>query len=79
MCVAIPGIILTLNDDNPLSRSGKVNFGGVERVVNLALLPEASIGDYVLVHAGFAISQIDEDEAMKVFRTLSEWGDSDGE
>ena len=72
MCLAIPGNILNITDDNPLTRSGKVNFGGVVKEVNLAYVPEADIGDYVIVHAGFAISTLDEEEANRVFDYLDE-------
>lgn len=72
MCLAIPGNILSITDDNPLTRSGKVNFGGVVKEVNLAYVPEADIGDYVIVHAGFAISTLDEEEANRVFDYLDE-------
>ena len=75
MCLAIPGNILSIIDDNPLTRSGKVNFGGVVKEVNLAYVPEADIGDYVIVHAGFAISTLDEDEANRVFDYLDEIAD----
>ena len=72
MCLAIPGNILSIIDDNPLTRCGKVNFGGVVKEVNLAYVPEADIGDYVIVHAGFAISTLDEEEANRVFDYLDE-------
>ncbi len=72
MCLAIPGNILSITDDNPLTRAGKVNFGGVVKEVNLAYVPEAGIGDYVIVHAGFAISTLNEEEANRVFDYLDE-------
>ena len=75
MCLAIPGNILSIIDDNPLTRSGKVNFGGVVKEVNLAYVPEADIDDYVIVHAGFAISTLDEEEANRVFDYLDEIAD----
>jgi len=55
-------------------RMGRVDFGGVNREVSLAYVPEAQVGDYVIVHAGFAISQVDEDEARKTFELLMESG-----
>jgi hydrogenase expression/formation protein HypC len=58
-----------------LDRTGKVNFGGVMKEVNLAYVPEAQIGDYVIVHVGFALSTIDEDEARRVFDYLEEMGE----
>jgi hydrogenase expression/formation protein HypC len=63
-------------DDDPLGMTmGKVSFGGVTKRVCLAYTPEARLGDYVVVHVGFAISRIDEAEAHKVFETLRELGE----
>jgi hydrogenase expression/formation protein HypC len=75
MCLAIPGKIESISGDDPLDRSGKVNFGGIVKEVNLAYVPEAGIGDYVVVHVGFAISKVDEAEALKVFEYLREIGE----
>ena len=63
MCLAVPGKIVRDRDD-PLDAHGKVSFGGVVKDVSLAYLPEAQVDDYVIVHAGFALSQIDEAEAV---------------
>lgn len=71
MCLAIPGKILSVAGDD-LSRTGNVDFGGVLKEVSLAYVPEAQIGDYVIVHVGFAISRLDESEANKVFEYLRE-------
>ncbi len=70
MCLAIPGKILSVTDGDPLMRMGKVSFGGIVKEVNLAYVPEASVGDYVVVHVGFAISKLDESEAQQVFQYL---------
>lgn len=70
MCLAIPGKITSISGEDPLIRTGKVNFGGIQKEVNLAYTPEAKIGDYVLVHVGFAISTVDEAEANRVFEYL---------
>ncbi len=70
MCLAIPGRILNITDETPLTRRGKVSFGGIVREINLAFVPEAEANDFVMVHVGFAISQIDESEANKVFEYL---------
>ena len=70
MCLAVPGNIVSIDDTDSLIRLGKVNFGGIVKEVNLACVPEAQIGDYVLVHVGFAISKIDEAEARQVFEHL---------
>ncbi len=72
MCLAIPGEILEITNDNPIARSGRVSFGGIIKEVNLSLVPESIIGNYVIVHAGFAISILDVEEAQKVFEYLSE-------
>lgn len=63
---------MEINGDDPLMRSGKVSFGGLVKEVNLAYTPEARPDDYVLVHVGFAISVIDENEAQRVFQYLEE-------
>jgi hydrogenase expression/formation protein HypC len=72
MCLAIPGKIESISGDDPLSRMGKVNFGGVLKEACLAYVPEAQVGDYVIVHVGFALSRVDEAEARKVFEYLRE-------
>ncbi|MBP1150729.1 MULTISPECIES: HypC/HybG/HupF family hydrogenase formation chaperone [Methylocaldum] len=72
MCLAVPGQILSIEQaDDPLLRSGRVDFGGVVKVVNLAYVPEAEVGDYVIVHAGFAISRLDEAEAQAVLKEIA--------
>ncbi len=70
MCLAVPGELLSTQGDDPLTRTGRVSFGGVVREVSLAYVPEAQVGDYVLVHVGFAISRVDEAEARRVFEYL---------
>ena len=70
MCLAIPGKIEEITNEAPLERSGKVSFGGIHKDVNLAYVPEAGIGDYVIVHVGFAIGKIHAEEAMRVFQEL---------
>ncbi len=72
MCLAIPGKILAIADDDPLNRIGKVSFGGIAKEVNLSLVPEANVGDYVIVHVGFALSKMDEAEARQVFAYLEQ-------
>jgi len=72
MCLAVPGKILTIISDDPIMRTGRVSFGGIIKEINLAYVPEAEVGQYVLVHAGFAINTIDEKEAAKVFEYLEE-------
>jgi len=75
MCLAVPGKILSIEGDDQLSRSGKVSFGGIVKEVNLAYVPEAKVGDYVIVHVGFAISVVDEAEASSVFAYLRDIGE----
>ena len=70
MCLAVPGKVLSI-DEGP-GRLAKVQFGGVVRPASLELVPEAGIGDYVLVHVGFAISKIDEEEARKTMEALEQ-------
>lgn len=70
MCLAIPGKLETITGDDPITRMGRVNFGGVVKEISLAYLPEVQAGEYVIVHAGFALSKVDEDEAAKIFEYL---------
>jgi hydrogenase expression/formation protein HypC len=72
MCLAIPGQVLSMTGDEPLARMGKVSFGGVIKEVSLAYLPEVAVGDYVIVHVGFAIGRLDEEEAQQVFEYLKQ-------
>jgi hydrogenase expression/formation protein HypC len=75
MCLAVPGKILSIEGDDPLLRCGRVDFSGIVKQINLAYVPEAKIGDYVLVHVGFAINTIDEAEANQVFAYLRQMED----
>ncbi|HHY86509.1 MAG TPA: HypC/HybG/HupF family hydrogenase formation chaperone [Verrucomicrobia bacterium] len=75
MCLAVPGKIISISGDDPLERTGKVDFGGIAREASLAYVPEARVGDYVIVHVGFALSRVDPDEAAKVFEHLREMGE----
>ena len=75
MCLAIPGKIVSIENEEPIYRSGRVSFGGIVKQVNLACVPEAQIGDYVIVHVGFAINKLDEEEAVRVFEYLQEIDD----
>jgi len=73
MCLAVPGEVKSIYDSNGI-RMGRVNFGGVEKEVCLVYLPDIQIGDYTIVHVGFAISQIDEVSAQKTLQTFAELG-----
>jgi hydrogenase expression/formation protein HypC len=75
MCLAVPGKIISVEGDDPILRAGKVNFGGVIKQVNLSYVPEAKAGDYVIVHVGFALSIVDEEEAKQVFEYLKTIGE----
>ena len=74
MCLAIPGQILNIEGEDPLQLKGKVDFCGIVKDISLVCVPEATVGQYVLVHVGVAISVIDEDEANKIFEYLKEVG-----
>ncbi len=74
MCLGIPGKVIEVHDVAGL-RMGKVDFGGVRKEACLAYTPEVELGDYVIVHVGFAISRVDEDEAMKTLEILGSMGD----
>ena len=75
MCLAIPGKLTSISGDEPLTRTGKVSFGGITKEINLACVPQAKIGDYVIVHVGFALGTIDESEARRVFDYLQQMGE----
>ena len=72
MCLAVPGKILSISGDDDLMRSGRVSFGGVVKEVSLAYVPEAQVGDYAIVHVGFALSILDEAEAEQTLRDLAQ-------
>ena len=77
MCLAVPGVIIDKTVENGLEM-GRVDFGGTVIPVCLAYVPEAKIGQYVIVHAGFALNVIDEDEAQKTLALFKEISDLDG-
>ena len=70
MCLAVPGKITSISGEDPMMRTGKVDFSGILKEVSLAYVPEANVGDYVIVHVGFALSRVDEEEAKQVFEYL---------
>ena len=76
MCLAIPGKILEI-DASSTPLMGKVSFGGIKKDVCLELVPEAKIGNYVIVHVGFAINVMDEEEALETLRLIDEMGEED--
>ncbi len=73
MCLAVPGRLLSVRGDGALLRMGTVDFGGIRKDVSLAYVPEAQVGEYVIVHVGFALEVLDEESAqrtLELFRTL---------
>ncbi len=71
MCLAIPGKVVRWIDHDPLTALADVEFGGVTRPCHMACVPEAHLGDYVVVHAGVAIARLDADEAVRVLAELA--------
>ena len=73
MCLAVPGQIVEINQGvDALCRTGKVSFGGVFKEISLAYVPEAQVGDYVVVHVGFALSIVDQEEAKETLSYLQQ-------
>lgn len=75
MCLGVPGKVIRITRSDLGVHSGVVQFGGIQKEVCLAFLPDVEVDDYVIVHAGFAISQLDEAEAAATFQVLKEMGD----
>jgi len=76
MCLSIPGKLIEITQElDEIFRVGKVSFDGIVKEVSLTLVPEANIGDYVMVHVGAAISIVDEEEAIKTFDLLKQLGE----
>ncbi|HAH05296.1 MAG TPA: hydrogenase assembly protein HupF [Elusimicrobia bacterium] len=75
MCLAIPGKILSREEKDGQLASGKVDFGGVVKEVCLAYVPDAKVGDYVIVHVGFALNTLDEESAKETFEYLRQLGE----
>ena len=76
MCLAVPGVVLEIVGDEPAFLRGSVDFAGIRREVSLAFTPEVKLGDYVLVHAGFALTVIDADEARITLEELRRLGEA---
>ncbi len=72
MCLGVPGQILSLEGADPVHRMARVRFGGIVKEVSLAYVPDARVGDFVIVHVGFAISRVDEQEAGQIFQYLKQ-------
>tara|TARA_R110002095_G_scaffold3777_3_gene11201 strand:+ start:249 stop:524 length:276 start_codon:yes stop_codon:yes gene_type:complete len=78
MCLGIPGKVVRWLEREGAFAQAEVEFDGVRRIVHMACVTEAELGDYVVVHAGIAISRIDPIEAERIFETLAEWGEDEG-
>ena len=74
MCLAVPGKVVSVEGTDPAFRTANVDFCGVRRIVNLAFTPDVAPGDFVLVHVGFAINRIDQEEAARTFKYLEHIG-----
>lgn len=79
MCLGVPGKVVAITRHELGMQMGRVQFGGIQKEVCLSFLPDIQIGEYVIVHAGFAISQIDEEEAAKTLEILKQMGDLSSE
>ena len=79
MCLAVPGKVVSIDERNPDLKMAKVNFGGVSKDVCIQWLDDVNIGDYVLVHVGFALNKVDEKDAEETLRILREMGDIEEE
>lgn len=77
MCLAVPGKILEISEKDGLTRLAKVSFGGAVKDVNISFVPGAKVGDYVIVHVGFALNIIDEEEALKSLEYLKQMGENE--
>jgi hydrogenase expression/formation protein HypC len=75
MCLGVPGKVRDITRHEVGMQMGRVLFGGIQKEVCLSFLPDINVGDYVIVHAGFAISQVDEEEAARTFEILRQMGD----
>jgi hydrogenase expression/formation protein HypC len=77
MCLGVPGKVIEVRGEGDI-RMGTVDFGGIRREACLAYIPEVGVGDYVIVHVGFAISKVDEEEAARSYALLAEMGNLEG-
>jgi hydrogenase expression/formation protein HypC len=74
VCLAIPGQVVSVSGDEPMTRVGRIDFGGVLKEVSLAFVADATVGDYVIVHVGYALTRIDPEEARRTLALLAEVG-----
>ena len=79
MCLAVPGQVLQIDETNPDFKMAKFSFGGINKDVCVEFIPDLKVGEYVLVHVGFALNKIDEKDAEETLRILREMGESEEE
>jgi hydrogenase assembly chaperone HypC/HupF len=79
MCLAVPGQVLQIDETNPDFKMAKVSFGGINKDVCVEFIPDLKVGEYVLVHVGFALNKIDEKDAEETLRILREMGEAEEE
>jgi len=79
MCLAIPGEIISIDESDPFLRNARVSFGGIIKEVSLAMVPEAQVGQYALVHAGLAIGVLDEEDARQLLEDLRQLADMEAD
>ncbi len=79
MCLAVPGRLIEVKSNDELAREGVVDFEGVRKTVNITFTPDAVVGDYLLVHVGFSIGTVDEEQAARTLNTLRELGEVEDE
>jgi len=75
MCLAVPGQIVSIDEQDPEMRMAKVDFAGVQKDICVQWLPGVSVGDYIIAHVGIALNKLDEEEALETLRLLKEMGD----
>ena len=79
MCLAVPGKVVSIDENNPDLRMARVDFSGIMKEVSVQWLPEVKVGDYILSHTGMALNILDEEDAMETLRLLRELGEMDAE
>jgi hydrogenase expression/formation protein HypC len=70
MCLAVPGLVQSIEGDDPMKRMAKVSFEGLIRQVNITFVPDVKVGEYVIVHVGMALSKVDAEEARKIIEDV---------
>lgn len=70
MCLAVPGLVQSIEGEDPMKRMAKVSFEGLVRQVNITFVPDVKVGEYVIVHVGMALSKVDPEEALKIIEDV---------